>query len=471
MKKIVIIVVLCLLGGGIYYSVKNTSSPQKKNASVKVVRGDLKIEVNSYGTFHAKNSLKITSGLPGSNKITYLIEEGSKVQKGDVLARFEETKFITQIEELDNKVLRDKTETKTRESDFEIGVSEEKDRIEKAELELRRSQMLLEKYTHGDQPLEERNFKIVRDQSKLEYMRKKDRFDQLPKLLEEGFVTQIEYETEELSLRSSKITMESDQLKLDLYLKYTKPQGDLDKRNAVSNAINALSRIKKRAEAREDSLRTKLVQAKRSLSISEKKLEEWQENLKKCTLLSPASGIIIYGDPKHRKQTLPRENDSINDRSTLFTLPDLSRIEVATLIHESEIELIKLGQNCSVSSDSSDRKSYSAKISKIATVANSGSWMKGGDIKEFSITLELDDENPVIRPGTSARVVIHVDNRVKVLMVPTYSLLEKKEGFFCRVQEAPGEARLQKVSVGKHSISFTEITEGLSEGETILLYD
>ncbi|MBF0198423.1 MAG: efflux RND transporter periplasmic adaptor subunit [Planctomycetes bacterium] len=471
MKKYLFALILIAAGIAYYLTQHKVEEDIESNVNLKVIKGDFKIEINSYGTLQAKNSLKIKSGLPGTYKITHLIEEGSDVKEGDLLARFEKTNIEKSIEGFENTVLKNRTSYKTNESNYEIGVSEGHDRIEKAELELKKAKMNLEKFINGDQPLEERNFKIIRDESKLKYLRKKERFDQLPKLLEEGFITQIEYETEEMELKSSKIRMESDQLKLDLYIKYTKPQQLLDKQNAVKLETNNIVRVKKQVEARNDQLNTSLIQAKRALNISDEKLAEWQENLTKTTLLSPASGIVIHGDPKRsRGSSKKKVDDMINEHSTLITLPDLKTIEVNSLIHESEIEQIKIDQECTVMVDAADNRSYKAKVSKIATIANTGTWTKGSDVKEFAVTIEISDHYPEVRPGTSAMVIIHVDHIKDTLMIPTYAIRQEDENSFCQVLRGSEVTEVQ-IKTGKHNISFTEILSGLNEGERILLYE
>ena len=468
MKKIIIILFIAIIGFLIYTFNNQSQEGPKSNSDLKVTRGDLKIEINEYGTLHAKDSTKIKSGLPVFIKVTHLIDEGTIVKKDDVLARFDNEKFKEQIEELEDSILNSTTQFNSSKSNYEITVSEGKDKIEKAELELSKATLTLEKYINGDQPLKQRELTIAMDQSQLDYKRKAERFKQLAKLLEDGFITQIEYETEELDLKSSKIKSESDQLKLKLYLKYTKPQQLSDHKNKEKNAKNSLTRTKLQVKAKNEQAKTEMNQSKRLLEKQKKKLAENNTYLNNCILRSPGSGIVIYGDPNRWRSQPIKVNESVGVDQTLITLPDLTTIIVRVSIHESSIEQVKVGQKCVITVDSANNSSFTGNVTKVAGIANASNWRTGDDVKEFTVTVELDEKNPKVRPGASARIVIHIDQLKDVLLAPTFAITKTKKETFCYVKENDKIIK-RLITVGKHNLSFTEITSGLKESEILIL--
>ena len=467
MKKTFFILAIIIIIGIVYnYSDKPKTVDEQKTQLI-VKRGDLNIQINAYGTLHAKNSLKVKSGLPLYVKITHLIDEGTNVKKGDELARFEETKFVDKIVELEDKILLNTNSVNTANSNYEISLSEGQDKIEKAQLELTKAKMLLEKYIFGDQPLKERELKVVLDQTLLDFKRKNERLKQLPKLLEEGFITQIEFETEELDLKAAKVKNESSELKLNLYKKYTKVQELSDFKSKLKNATNSLKRVILQVATKNTQLKAELKQAKRILSKATEQLNENTEYLKNCILKSPAAGIVIYGDPTRRHVQI-KVNESVGANSTVLTLPDLVKIIVKVNIHESNIEQVQIGQNCVVTVDSANNQSFKGKISKIASIANTGNWRKGEDVKEFTVTVELEDSSPKVRPGSSARVVIHIDKLKDIIMAPTYAITKTKNETYCTLLK-DGKETKQVITTGKNNISYTEIKSGLKESDILIL--
>ncbi len=467
MKKVFFIISIIVITVICFQYDNKPKGTEDQRTQLIVKRGDLNIQINAYGTLHAKNSLKVKSGLPLYVKITHLIDEGSKVKKGDELARFEDTKFISKIEELEDKILLNKKNLNTAKSNYQISISEGQDKIEKAQLEQTKAKLQLEKYIHGDQPLKERELKVTFDQALVDYKRKNERLKQLPKLLEEGFITQVEYETEEIEVKAAKVKSESSELKLKLYKKYTKVQELSDHKNKLKNTSNGLKRVELQVTTKNTHYKTELEQAKRILNKTIENLNENKEFLKKCVLTSPAEGLVIYGDPT-RRHTVIKVNESVGANSTVLTLPDLSKIIVKVNIHESNIEKVKMGQNCVITVDSANNQSFKGKVSKIASIANTGNWRKGEDVKEFTVTIELEEQSPKVRPGSSARVVIHIDKLNNIIMAPTYAITKTKKESYCTLLKNGKEIK-QIITTGKSNISYTEITSGLKESDILIL--
>ena len=68
-------------------------------------------------------------------------------------------------------------------------------------------------------------------------------------------------------------------------------------------------------------------------------------------------------------------------------------------------------------------------------------------------------------PGLSADVEVILEARDNVLRIPTYALLENNRVLV--VQN--GHLAEKKVKTGLHNWSFTEVTEGLSAGESVVV--
>lgn len=462
--KIFPIIVITIL---LYYffSSSNQNSNQL-SITHQVMKGDLDISIHCYGTVQAKQSEKIKVDIPGSNKINHLIEEGTEVKKGDLLAKVEQVRFLERIEKIESDIMQNRSDVKTHTSNLEITLSENQDKQEKAIHEVKKAKMQLEKFINGDQPLEERKFKLNLEKSKIKYLKKKAKVEQLPTLLKEGFITQIEFESEQSELASSKTDYESDKLKYELYLKYDKPQGLKEKENNVKLKENELERTKKRHQAREAKDQTNLQKFERRLNVNLKKLKTQKEYLEKTNVMALNPGIVIYGNPGGRRWKKIETGASINKNTVLMTLPDLNIMEIHSTIHESEIDHIKIGQSCEITIDTKANETFIGHVTKVATIANSGHWTQGNDVKEFSITVEIEKKSPGLRPGISARVNIELEQLKNVLYIPTTCIFYKDKQPYCLIDEAEGIER-KNIKLGKSNHAFTQIINGLKEGQTI----
>ena len=68
-------------------------------------------------------------------------------------------------------------------------------------------------------------------------------------------------------------------------------------------------------------------------------------------------------------------------------------------------------------------------------------------------------------PGLSADIEVILDSRDSVLRIPTYSLLENSRVLVVN----NGHLAERKVQAGLHNWSFTEITAGLTAGESVVV--
>lgn len=95
---------LLLLFAGVV--VRQRRAPEAVPTGI-VQRGDLRVEVTSIGELQAVRSLSF--GVPrlrsSAAKIIYLVPEGSTVETGDTLARFDNTEVTRRVEELEGRLI------------------------------------------------------------------------------------------------------------------------------------------------------------------------------------------------------------------------------------------------------------------------------------------------------------------------------------------------------------------------------
>ena len=81
----------------------------------------------------------------------------------------------------------------------------------------------------------------------------------------------------------------------------------------------------------------------------------------------------------------------------------------------------------------------------------------------------MNESEPRLRPGMTARVEIEVEERAKALFVPLEAVFER-EGRSV-VYLAGRRPRPREVVLGPSSADFVVIEKGLSRGERVLLRD
>src|SRR5690625_1792234 len=92
-RKIAVTLVICVvvaaIGLGLFAATKRNSSATSTGPTTTVKQGPLTIAVTEGGTLEAHNQLILKDKVRGSRTIIYLIDEGTHVQKGDLLVQLD----------------------------------------------------------------------------------------------------------------------------------------------------------------------------------------------------------------------------------------------------------------------------------------------------------------------------------------------------------------------------------------------
>ena len=99
-----------------------------------------------------------------------------------------------------------------------------------------------------------------------------------------------------------------------------------------------LRQLKSRVYSAESAL---AYQVKR-VQLTTERLEKIQQQIEYCTIRAPHDGFLVYGDDDTRMVRI-EPGMSVRRKQDLFMLPDLSRMEVLTLLHESVADEVRAG--------------------------------------------------------------------------------------------------------------------------------
>ena len=143
-------------------------------------------------------------------------------------------------------------------------------------------------------------------------------------------------------------------------------------------------------------------------------------------------------------------------------------MQVACEVHEIDVDKIKVGQDVDVRMDAYPDLMVSGRVEKVGQMARqTGRWWMS-DVKVFDVEVVLESNDPRLKPGMSARVTIHIDRLDDVLTAPVDAIFEEERQYYCYVLQSRTRKRV-KVTPGKSNDSFVAITDGLEEGDVVVL--
>lgn len=203
-----------------------------------------------------------------------------------------------------------------------------------------------------------------------------------------------------------------------------------------------------------------------------KATEAYDEAVKageKRTVKAPSNGRIMSVSAKVGASTLGSGGEGVGG-DALITISDVKKMAVDVEVNEIDILSIEKGQKATVTFSAVPDLELEAYINEVASTA-SGEGGDGGSIVTFRVGLVIPKPDKRLRAGMTATVNIITADATDVLVIPASALSEGEDGFSVEVvtDEKAMETETRDVTLGERGSSEVVITEGLEEGEVILL--
>lgn len=436
----------------------------------RVERRNFTIQVNAVGVLDAARSHVVSSAVRGDKgKIIYLIPDGSRVARGDVLVRLDPSLFEEEVRRLlgDVASLEAGVEAASQMLDWEKAQVDRE--IRKAQFNLRIARLDREKLVNGEGPIQLAQYRAEKEKAFEEYGRYDAYIASLKKLQERGFGNHDEIALAEKTRSELKGKRESARQKFVSYRDYVLPSLTEAARAKVENAALELEQTRRASVFKVAKAGSLLKESLGRLKTSRASLQLSEKELEKTTLRAPFDGIAIlheaFRDGQKRK---PRVGDRIWHNQPLLYLPDISRMVVKTQVREVDLHKIYINQPCRVSVDAYPDTAFEGRVSFIGALASRRTRIAGGE-KYFQITLSLQGSDTRLRPGMTARSTILTDSVKDALCLPVQAVFDENGQRFVFRQEGQKFRRVGVV-IGRQNEDFAEILSGLSAGDQVSLF-
>ena len=228
-----------------------------------------------------------------------------------------------------------------------------------------------------------------------------------------------------------------------------------------------------------------------------------QDDLGKTVVIAPMDGVVTSLQKEEGETVIGAQSFQ---PTVLCTVADLSVMEVEILVDETDIRNLALGQAAEVRVDALEGTIIKGEVTEIgssaiprgAAAAAGSNVNNSNQAKDFKVTVTLQDPPTTLRPGLNATADVITARREGVVAAPIQAVvvrqfekdgtvvdpaigqsapgeanspartakLEEKEGVFL-VQG--GKAVFKQVKTGIIGDSDIEITEGIKDGDEIVI--
>ena len=149
--------------------------------------------------------------------------------------------------------------------------------------------------------------------------------------------------------------------------------------------------------------------------------------------------------------------------SASVVITDLSALQVTVSLNEADAVSVAAGQAVSLTFDAVEDLTLTGKVKTIDTVGTSSS-----NVVSYSAVLSFDSSDARLKPGMSVSATITTSIKQDVINIATTAIKTNGDTKYVEIMGDDGTVTQQTVETGLAGDSATEITSGLTVGQTIV---
>jgi HlyD family secretion protein len=439
--------------------------------TIPVGRGTLRIIVTERGNLESVKTVDGVCELNGyQTKIIQLTPEGNKVEKGDLVCRFDASEIDKSIAQQEIKTKQANSKIETTKQEEEIAKNTGESTIIAATVELKLAGLDLEMYQKGTYKAETEKIDGTIALKGKELIEAKNAVEQMKELVKKGFKSPTDLRAAQGQLDSKKLELQSTKSEMWVKTEYEYRRKTTELTSKLDQASKKVDQEKAKARASVAKADSEYETAKATHMIEDQELKKFLEQKGKTAIKAEQAGIVAYANEEWFDSSRQiREGATVNMRQRIFSLPDLSSMQVKVNIHESLIKKIKPGQTAEIRVDAFPNVVIIGKVKKVSQLADSNrGWISGG-VKEYSTIVSIEKmPKEELRPGMTAEVKIMVGELSSVLVVPVQAVAQHRGKFYAFLVTPRGVER-KEVTVGETNELQVQVLEGLQENDTVAL--
>lgn len=182
-------------------------------------------------------------------------------------------------------------------------------------------------------------------------------------------------------------------------------------------------------------------------------IELLKKQIDDSRIKAPISGTII-------SKTKER-GEFVGVGTVLGHIVDISKLKANVYVSENDVYSLKQGQKVKITTEIYPEVVFEGKVTFVSN--------KGDNTHNYLVEIEMnnDSKNP-LKAGTFAYVEFSQSSNESVIAIPRTALVESLKNPYVYIVEN-GEAKYRKVSIGRVFGDNIEITDGLKEGERLII--
>ncbi|AFY33205.1 efflux RND transporter periplasmic adaptor subunit [Calothrix sp. PCC 7507] len=422
------------------------------NLTVPVATKNVTLRITASGKVVPVQSVNISPKNPGVLAQLY-VEQGDRVQQGQILARMDVGDIQAQILQYRANLAQVQAQLdEARAGSRPQEISQAKARLAQAEAQLAASRA-----GNRDQEIGQAQAQV--ESAKAQVNLTQARVNRYRALTQQGATSQDQLEQYISEDQRAKAGLAEAQKRLSLLQSGSRSE-EIDQREAaVTEARAGLVLLQNGSRPEEIAQRQAAVKAAQAqIKVVEVKLED-------TIVRAPLSGIVTQKYANIGAFVTPTTSASTSASATSSSIVAVARgLEVLAQVPEADIGRIKQGQQVEIVADAYPDQVFKGKVRLIAPEA-----VVEQGVTSFQVRVALDTGIDKLRSGLNVDLTFLGDRVSDALVLPTVAIVTEKGKTGVLVPDANNKPLFREVTVGAQIQDQTQVLLGLKSGDRIFV--
>lgn len=230
----------------------------------------------------------------------------------------------------------------------------------------------------------------------------------------------------------------------------------IEAKQVYENAMTNYQYADQLYEIDTNGLEDDLDEAKEALQEAEDTLEEFEAEIGDGTIYAEYSGTVMSVEYA--------EGDALVNDSAVVTFSDAENVTITVSVSQEDIASISVGNGASIALTAYDGESFSGEVTGIETSSSIGS-----STVNYDVEVRFTGDTEKVYSGMTGEVTFVEKEVTDVLCISNRAVHQDGTRSWVKVKDSDGTIREVTIQTGFSNGTSVEVTDGLEEGETVLI--
>lgn len=442
------------VGTTITYNLVNQRTREQNitELTVPVAPQDVTVRITASGRVLPVQSVNISPKNPGILAQLY-VEQGDRVEQGQLLARMDVGEIPAQIQQLRANLAQAQAQLQ------QARAGSRPQEIEQARARLAQAQAQLQQARAGNRTQEIAQAQAQVDSAQAQVNLTESRVNRYRELKAQGAISQDQLDQFMTDNERARASLAEAQKRLSLVQSGSRNEEIASREAAVTEARAALVLLENGSRPEE------IAQRQAAVKAVEAQIQAAEVRLQDSVIRAPFSGIVTQKYANVGAFVTPTTSASTSASATSSSIVAVARgLEILAQVPEVDIGRIKPGQEVEIVADAYPDQVFIGNVRLIAPEA-----VVEQGVTTFQVRVALDTGEEELRSGLNVDLTFLGDRLSDALVLPTVSIVTERGRTGVLVVDANNQPEFREVTIGAQIDDQTQVLQGLTAGERVFI--